>query len=267
MWKKYYCHAGLFMVVLAAFPFLSQCSNKMVFPGQSMINPGDRPVAKGNALKPFYRNFLVHGENLEGWERTVPGTPLVVYYGGNAEDVLYRASEMAGWGCSFLAVNYRGFGKSTGSPSQKRIVGDSLSLLDQAVLNGRVPWNNVVLLGQSIGSGVAVQVAFRRPVGKMVLLVPFDSLESVAKEKVPWLPVSWILDSPFRSDALASGIACPVHIYAALQDEVIPVAHARHLAGLFPHLACYRELDGISHMGLMKNPGFSTILRKTCLGK
>ncbi len=230
-----------------------------------MIDPMERPGFMERQLEPYRRSFSVNGESLEGWYRNVPGTPLVVYYGGNAEDVLYRSSELVEWGCSFLAVNYRGFGKSTGTPSQKRVVSDAVALVDLAVSEQGKKWDRVVLLGQSIGSGVAVQVASQRQVGKMVLLVPFDSLASVAGEMVPWLPVSWLLDSPFHSDQLAPGITCPVAIYAAKMDEVIPVHHAQNLARMFPKLVNYKEFNGISHMGLLRNPQFSGILRNECL--
>ncbi len=265
--KKYCFRFGLLVVAAMLFLVLSHCTNKFVFPGQSMINPDERPVFMEKISHPYYHTFSVNGETLEGWSREVPGTPLIVYYGGNAEDVLYRTEELVTWGCSFLAVNYRGFGRSTGSPSQKNVVDDAVVLLDLAVSGRGKSWDDVVLLGQSIGSGVAVQVASQRPVSKMVLLVPFDSLESVAKEMIPWLPVSWLLDSPFRSDELAPGITCPVAIYAAEEDRVIPVHHARNLARLFPNLTNYRELPGISHMGLLGNPRFSKILRQECCEK
>ncbi len=132
-----------------------------------------------------------------------------------------------------LLVNYRGYGLSTGTPTEQNIMGDSLAILDSVLKEtGRTP-DDVILVGQSLGSGVATQIASVRNVKKLVLLVPFDSLLETARGLFPYLPVKLLLPDHFRSDLAAPKVACPVSILAAGSDEVIPPDHAKRLRDCF----------------------------------
>lgn len=257
---------ALVRIYFLLFVILILFQGYVVFPGQWMVFPSLRHSFLEKYLEPCSRTFHVNGETLEGWVKHVPGTPLIVFLGGNGEDVAWHVPFLDGMGCSFLTVNYRGFGNSSGSPSEQALIDDAIVLIDQVCEEMDIPSGEVVLVGQSIGSGVAVAVASKRPPGKLVLQVPFDSLEAVAKEKLPVYPVSWILRSPFRSDLLAPAITCPVAVFAVLEDEVIPVHHARRIASLFPQFICYREFDGVHHMELEDAYGFERAFRNFCLG-
>lgn len=140
-----------------------------------------------------------------------------------------------------LLVNYRGYGLSTGSPTEQDIMGDSLAILDSVLKEtGRTP-DDVILVGQSLGSGVATQVASVRHVKKLVLLVPFDSLLETARGLFPYLPVRLLLPDHFRSDLAAPKVACPVSILAAGADEVIPPHHAKRLRDCFSVPVSYQN--------------------------
>ena len=155
-----------------------------------------------------------------------------------------------------LLVNYRGYGLSTGTPTEQNIMGDSLAILDSVLKEtGRTP-DDVILVGQSLGSGVATQIASVRNVKKLGLLVPFDSLLEPARGLFPYLPVKLLLPDHFRSDLAAPKVGCPVSILAAGSDEVIPPAHAKRLRDCFSTPVNYQEFPGAMHNTIWLSPGF-----------
>ena len=123
--------------------------------------------------------------------RPRPGAKAVVYFGGNAEDVTSSIPRLA---ASFpehalYLLHYRGYGRSGGKPSEKALVGDALALFDLAQREHA----SVEVVGRSLGSGVAVQVASARPVARLVLVSPYDSLMAIARARFPFLPVSLLM--------------------------------------------------------------------------
>lgn len=204
-------------------------------------------LEKRAAWEPHRRTFHHNGAKLSGWLIEKKGQPLLVYYGGNAMDISMMLPYLDRFPHAKLLVNYRGYGLSTGSPTEQDIMGDSLAILDSVLKEtGRTP-DDVILVGQSLGSGVATQVASVRHVKKLVLLVPFDSLLETARGLFPYLPVRLLLPDHFRSDLAAPKVACPVSILAAGADEVIPPHHAKRLRCNAPrHLIELRQVSYIT---------------------
>lgn len=237
----------------------------LIFIGAIILSP-ERHEVDYQKWESFQRIFHPREDvDLYGWHVERPGKPLLVFYGGNGRDVSDMIGTLAGLkDFSVLTFNYRGFGKSTGSPSEKVMVSDALLVLDKVLEETGRKASDVVVIGESIGSGVATQVAASREVGNLVLLVPFDSLLSVAKEKVPYMPIGLILKDRFRSDKFAQDVKCPVHILAAAKDEVIPVHHARHLATCFPRPVHYREYQGVGHNNLFSATGSFNDFVRAC---
>jgi len=173
------------------------------------------------------------GTRLHAWHLGVPGNvpaPLVIYFGGNAEEVswmLGRAGETPGVG--WLLVDYRGYGSSAGTPSEKALVADALAWFDLAATLPGVDKARILAFGRSLGSGVAVRLAAERPVRALILAAPYDSLAAVAKRYYWYLPVDWMLRHRFDSDLLAPGLKQPLLALIAERDEVIPPAHAEAL--------------------------------------
>lgn len=240
------------------FVFLFLFQRKLMFPGTSLLS-GQESREWAERWKPYERLFPVGAGReaciLQGWMVERSGCPLVVFYGGNAQDVADTVYSLKGLdGYAGLTVNYRGYGNNPGAPGEKVMVSDALEILDRVVAETGRTFADVVVIGQSMGSGVATQVAAARPVRNLVLLVPFDSAESVAEGMLPLFPVRWILKDTFRSDLFAPQVKCPVSIIAAERDEVIPVAHARRLSGLFPGLISYVELPEVKHNTFFTSP-------------
>jgi pimeloyl-ACP methyl ester carboxylesterase len=183
------------------------------------------------------------GTRLHAWH--VRGEPLVMYFGGNAEEVSWMLDDAVrrAPGTGWLLVDYRGYGSSGGSPSEKALVADALRWYDQMSSQHK----NVYLFGRSLGSGVAVQLAAQRPVAGVILVAPFDSLVEVGKRHYPFLPVNWMLKHRFDSVALAPAIKAPVLCIVASHDEIIPAQHAKRLYEAWGGEKRWVELEGAGH--------------------
>ena len=175
------------------------------------------------------------GTRLHAWHAKAPGTgpedaPLVLYFGGNAEEVSWMLESLGeAPGVSWLLVDYRGYGLSGGSPGEAAMVSDAIEWLDHAI---RIPGVNparVFAFGRSLGSGVAVALAAERPLAGLILATPFDSLAAVAKRYYWYLPVDLLLKHRFDSVARAPLLKQPLLCLIAERDEVIPPVHGERL--------------------------------------
>jgi uncharacterized protein len=190
-----------------------------------------------------------HGQTLDGWWLRDPddARPLILYFGGNADDVLYSADKLRASNLgSVLAFNYRGYGRSTGEPSQASLYEDALSIYDYAIGHGASP-KQIVLVGRSLGSGVATMLAAHRSVAAVVLITPFDSLASVGAGHYPFFPVRLILRHPFPSDEWARDARAPVLILAAELDQIVPPVHAQRLFDRWAGPKQFHLLEGVGH--------------------
>lgn len=204
--------------------------------------------------EPFAAHVLTlehEGQQLQGWYvsgAVSESRPLVVYYGGNAEEVSGNLWDMARLQAgAYLFMNYRGYGDSQGKPSQKNLCRDALYILDTLVARENIPMNHIVLMGRSLGSGVAVYVAAHRPVRGVILVTPFDSLLNVARHHYPVLPVRFLLKHPFDSAALAPGVKMPALVIIGNQDNIIPNRRSTQLAEVWGGVVDTVVIDGAGH--------------------
>lgn len=202
---------------------------------------------------------------LEGWwmENPRATTPVVVlYFGGNAEDVLYTASTASRLEArAVVVVNYRGFGGSTGEPGQQALYDDGLAIYDYAIERG-VPREHIVVMGRSLGSGVAAMLAGARPVRAAVLITPFDSLAAVAASHYPFLPVRLLLRHPFPSADWAKRTQAPALMLAAERDDVVPATHAQKLFEAWAGEKQIRLLDGTGHNDIDAHPDYYRLINE-----
>lgn len=162
------------------------------------------------------------GLALRGWQLHPGQRDALIYFGGNAERVHDNAADfdrsLPDW--TVYLLPYRGYGPNPGEPGEAALVADALALYDE--VRRRHPRGRIAVVGRSLGSGVAVQVAARRPVDRLVLVTPFDSLSDVAATHYPWLPVRWLL-----RDRYDSARSLPAHrgewlVLRAGRDRVVP---------------------------------------------
>jgi len=169
---------------------------------------------------------------------------LLVYYGGNAEDIFQNIEEYRDVQAASLFVAYRGYGPSSGKPGEKEFFSDALAVLDD--IRKRAVPKEIYLIGRSLGSGVACHVAARRPVNGIVLITPYDSIENVARSNYPLLPVGWLLKHRFDSLLALPLIHCPVLVIYGGRDRVIVPERTenllRHIEGE-KEVVCIAEAD------------------------
>ncbi len=151
----------------------------------------------------------VPGASLNGWlvNRKYRRECLLIYYGGNAEDIYYNIDEFEALQMATLFVAYRGYGSSSGKPGEKAFFSDALAVYDDVVQ--QFSPDKVFLMGRSIGSGVASYVASKRTVSGTILVTPFDSIVSVAQSFYPWLPVKLLLKHRFESTRYVATVTSP----------------------------------------------------------
>lgn len=241
------------LVYLACLAWLIACLGMYVMQRKLLYMPQPRHVAAPvMTMQTDVGNVLVS-------TRENPGPDALIYFGGNAEDVSFSLEELAQIfpGQALYLPHYRGFGGSAGEPDEAALVADAVALFDQ--ISARHP--NVVVIGRSLGSGVAVQLAAQRPVQRLALVTPFDSVERVASHFYPWLPVRWLLKDKFDSLTHARGVTVPVMVLSAGRDQVVPAENTRRLIECFaPGQMTQREFPEAGHDDIAGEPGYATAL-------
>ena len=161
---------------------------------------------------------------------------------------------------SLYALNYRGYGGSTGTPSETALVADARVLFDHV----HADHPNITLIGRSLGSGVAIHIASERPVERLVLVTPYDSLVTIAASQFRYLPLRWLMLDKFESWRYAPGVTAPTQLIAAQNDEVIPLSSTEALLKrLPPSLARLTIIPAVGHNTISGSPQYVPLLRGT----
>lgn len=230
-------------VVVVGFPLLMYLAqDNLIFFPQPQGEARRAQIASQRAVESLFID-AADGTRLHAWH--VKGEPLVMYFGGNAEEVSWMLDDAArrAPGTGWLLVDYRGYGSSGGSPSENALVADALRWYDHISPEHR----KIYLFGRSLGSGVAVQLAAHRPVAGVILVAPFDSLVAVGKRHYPFLPVDWMLKHRFDSITLAPQIRPPLLCIVATADEIIPAEHSKRLYDAWGGEKRWVALEGAGH--------------------
>ncbi|MGI9538353.1 MAG: alpha/beta hydrolase [Desulfocapsaceae bacterium] len=176
------------------------------------------PEVKATELQPIWLDN--DGQKLKVWRGAVESKTALLYFGGNAENVLQSSDELQRIypDSTLYLMNYRGYGGSTGKPTEEALFSDALALYDR-VASGH---EEVIVMGRSLGTAVAVNLAAVRPVKGMVLVTPYSSMVALARHYYPFLPVNALLKDRFESSLYAPHIDIPVLALIAERDEIIP---------------------------------------------
>lgn len=198
------------------------------FPGRD----GTPPQQLGLTGVSEHRVKTPDGETIVLWYAAArPGQPTILFFHGNGGEISGRAERMASYqnaGLGALFVSYRGYGASTGDISEQGFITDALTAYDFLLQQGVAP-EEIAIVGESLGTGVAVQLAAQRPVASLVLEAPFTAAVDVAAEVYPWLPVRWLMKDQFRSRDHIADVKVPLLVFHGDADRVIPAAQGRAL--------------------------------------
>lgn len=190
----------------------------------------------------------------------------IFYFGGNAEHVVFSAGEIAQAFPEYTVylTSYRGYGNSTGSPSERAVFEDALKLFDTV---GK-KHSSVSLIGRSLGSGVASYLASQRAVEKLVLVTPFDSIRSVAQKRMPVFPMRIMLKDHFDSMSRVPEIRAETLILTAELDAIIPASHSTTLAKAFPQNQIMTYMvKGADHNDLSVFADYYSVIRRFLLNE
>jgi len=178
--------------------------------------------------------------------REFDGPKALVYFGGNAEDVASTLPELATAfpDRAIYALHYRGYSGSSGHPAEAAMRNDVRALFH--MVHDR--HSDVMAVGRSLGSSLAIQVAAECPVSRLVLVAPFESILAIASRVAPFLPMRLLLRDPWQSWRYAPRVTCPTLILAASHDEIVPMSDTTKLFEAFRSgVATLRVIDGTDH--------------------
>jgi len=197
---------------------------------------------------------------LRGWVVN-PGKPApILYFGGNAERIEANRDAFARMfpGRSVYLVAYRGFGASSGQPGEAALVGDALALFDH--VRTAHPGQPVSVIGRSLGSGVASQLAARRPVAALALITPFDSMVATAQSHYPVFPVSLLLNERYESAKALHDVRAPVLIVHGGRDDIVPEKNTLRLIEALPRPANVVRIAAADHNDIAGYPEYTAAL-------
>lgn len=224
------------MTLLAAYAFIVLAA----WLGQRrlMYLPSGPRVAPAAAGLPDVKEIEIatpDGARVVGWRLVArEGQPTLLYFHGNAGGLVNRALRARRYrdlGYGFLIMSYRGFSGSTGSPSEAANIADARLAYEKLIADGVKP-ADIVLYGESLGSGIAVQLAAEKPVGAVVLDAPYTSMIDMAAKAYPFLPVRPLLADRYESRRYITRVSAPVLILHGKRDRIIPVSMGEALHAL-----------------------------------
>ena len=258
---------GLYVVLVAVF-YATQ-RKFLYFPARSYV-----PLSAANA-NPALKEIRVRtadGIELKSWYAAATSQPFtIVFFHGNA-DSLYGAAPVAdpyiAAGYGFLLTEYRGYSGLAGTPTEAGLYDDGRANLNWLLAQG-VESRHIILFGQSLGSGVATEMAGEFQVGGLMLLSPYLSIPEVARVHYSFFPVSYLAVDRFENEKKIGKIHVPVLIANGDRDEVIPPSQGRELYSLANQPKEFHSLAGRGH-----NDSFDEFeslsldwIRRACAGK
>ncbi len=251
-------------LLVAALLYLGICTllwfaqDSMIFLRQP-LPPEVQALARGLGAEEW-KLSTKDGVHLHGWSRKAraPGTaPWIIYFGGNAEEVTGMLGELSRYpGMGIALVNYRGYGLSEGEPSERALLADGIAVYDALAARPEVDRDRILLMGRSLGTGMATYVASQRKVRAVVLVSPYDTLTAVAARVYPWLPVALLMRHPFDSLSHAPSITTPMLAMVGSLDNVDPPEHSVRLRDAWSGETQLHLLEGADHNDLTQHPRF-----------
>jgi len=176
-----------------------------------------------------------------------PVTRTILFCPGNAGNVsrrVFTAQFLTGLGVNVLLVDYRGYGRSEGSPSEKNVYADVRAAYDWLINEKKIPAEELYLFGRSLGGAIAIEVAGRVPVAGLVVESSFTSAVDVGKTMFPFIPVKLMTRYRFDNAAKIGSLTCPILITHSPEDDLIPYEMGRQLYELAGEKKEFIELSG-----------------------
>ena len=245
------------LVTFVGLAYTALCT--ALYVGQRSLLYHPTPESRSAHANPLW--LKTAGATLKVWHIAHGSDRAILYFGGNAEDVAWNIDPLAALfpEDDVYLVNYRGYGGSSGSPSEAGLFEDAEAVFDRIRKNHAM----VSVIGRSLGSGVAVHLASVRDVGRIVLVTPYDSVMSVAKSQFAIFPVSLMLKDRFDSYSKAADIDVPTLVLLAEDDRIIPHRHSERLVtALAPEQLRLQTIRNTNHDSIVQSEEYLRALRE-----
>ena len=215
---------------------------------------------QGTHVAPAQTNYaLKRGEvTLRGWVVNPGQGRALIYFGGNGDAVQNMREDYARWaaGRTVYLVAYRGYGASDGAPTEAALFSDALAIYDDV----RTRQQDIAVVGRSLGSGVATYLASQRPLQRLVLVTPFDSIARIAQGRFPMFPAALMMQDKYESWRYAPAVHCPVLVIAAQNDRVVPAASTARLMERFSPRPQFIRIDNVGHGNIIGDPAYAAAI-------
>ena len=241
------------MILTAVALYLAICAGMYFGQRRFIYFPDPQRILPKDADLPDVAERIIEtpdGARLIAWYgKAKPGQPTLLYFHGNGGALETRRERIRKYlnrGRGVFMLSYRGYGGSTGSPSEAVNVADGKRAYDALIGDGVAP-QDIFIYGESLGSGVAVQVAEEKPVSGLILDSPFTSVLDRARELYPWLPVDFLLQDRYDNARHIANVHVPLFILHGEEDDIVPVAMGRRLYALANAPKEIATLKGAGH--------------------
>lgn len=197
------------------------------------------------------------GSRLHGWwcptaEGAPPPGKTILYLHGNAGNLSFCGEVLANWqrhlNAPAFIVDYPGYGRSNGTPSETSCYAAADAAYDWLTQVRGKPAEDLLIVGESLGGGIAVDLASRRPHGALVLLCPFMSMPEMAQEVYPWLPGRWLVRTQFNNLAKINKCRQPILIAHGTADGIVPFSQGERLFAAANEPKSFLSMPGQGHM-------------------
>jgi len=238
------------VVYLGGLAVLYVKQREMLFPAPPVGRTA--PAAAGLPEAEEHVLTTADGEKVIVWHVPAkPGRGVVLFFPGNGDFLAGRVARFKGIiadGTGLVALSYRGYAGSSGSPSEQGLLQDAAAAY--AFTTARYRAEQIVVWGFSLGTGVAVALAAEHPVGRLILEAPYTSTADVAGVHFWFVPISLLMRDQFHSDRRITGVTAPLLIMHGSDDPVIPIAFGERLFGLAREPKQFVRLPGGGHDNL-----------------
>lgn len=240
----------LFAIYVAMLGALAVFQRKLqYFPDTARIEP----AAAGFAGAASLTLTTPDGETIVAWQKPAEaGKPVILYFHGNGGNLANRAERFAALtatGFGLLAIDFRGYGGSTGVPSETGLIIDGETAYRHLVDKGVSP-RQIATFGESIGSGVAVALAATHKAGALVMEAGYSSTADIAASIYWMFPVRLLMRDQFHSDARIGAVSAPILMLHGERDGVVPIRFGEKLFALAPEPKAFRKISGAGHQVL-----------------
>jgi uncharacterized protein len=206
----------------------------LVFPIREAVRTS--PAAAGFPQAEEHILTTADGEKVIIWHVPAkPGHPVVMYFPGNGDVLAHKVGrfrDITADGTGLVALSYRGYGGSSGKPSEQGLYNDAEATY--AFTAERYKTAQIVVWGFSLGTGVAVALAAGHPVGKLILEAPYTSIADVAVSRPQYrvFPIRWLLQDQFHSDERIAAVTAPLLVMHGGHDSTVPIRFGERLFAL-----------------------------------